>query len=195
MLKISFCQLKTAFAISSLSILLGAFPGQSQRSDADLTETLLDGADCVVSGSNGWSELDSDNDPISINRQVYNPLFYMRVEEEGFTTLSCRVDPERFSVLNLEFGVDDDSAWKAVRMTVNIYQGGELKHTYADMQAGSIARTILALDDSAISQSPNNIAIEITDCDAQTGLFYERNCALQVTEARLLPTSTYSNVR
>lgn len=190
MLKTSLRQLSTAFTIASLSILLGAFPGQSQRDNTDLSATLLDGADCVFYTSSVMAELYTDAAQVSINRIVYDRIFSMEASSSNHSsTLSCRVDSDRFSAVDLQMGVSDAAIRNGTSMTVSLYQGGNLRHTYANMQAGSMVEVLLDLNDQGISRHANSFAIEITNCNYSFG-----HCYLQFIEARLLPAPSITGI-
>lgn len=154
----------------------------AQRDPADLTAFLLDGADCVLSGSSSSSRLYTEVKPLSIDRQVFDRLFSMRARASGgSSTITCRADPQKFSVIDLQMGVHDDSARYGTNMVVNVYQGGNLRHTYNNVQAGTIINTVLDLNDSEIPRNSNSFAVEIFNCQTSD------HCYLQFVEARLYP--------
>ena len=162
-----------------------ALPVYSQRNQPDFTSTLLDGSNCVVSGTSTLRGVDNDVEQVSINRQVFERLFSIYVYEDHRITLSCRIDTESYALADLQMGVTDNSAqYGAVNLTVDVYQGGNLKYTYS-MRAGSIVNTVLDLNDPEVPRNSGSIAIEMK-CSRNARL--SGFCHLQFIEARLYPT-------
>lgn len=172
-------------AITCFLYTIGFSTGSSlaQRSPADLTAYLLDAADCIVSGSNSsYSRLYDEISTTAIDRQVYDRLFSISSYfNGGNTTITCRADSEEFRTVDLQMGVSDNSAQYGSNMTINIYQGGHLKHTYNDVQSGTMINALLDLDDPQVPRNANSFAVEIFNCQGR------RQCYLQFVEARLHP--------
>lgn len=176
------------FALSLINLTI--LPGQAQRSDADLSSNLLEGADCVVSGTTSYSYLIDDIEQVSIGRQVFDRLFFIRTIDGGNSvTLSCRADSGRYSLLDLQIGITDDSVKDGINVTIDVFQGGTLRYTYSDVQPGSMISTVLDLNDSAVSTDPSNVAIEMT-CHANRSAV----CKLQFITAKLYPSSNYTSL-
>lgn len=174
--------------------LLGFLPQRAfaQRNEADLTAFLLNGADCVISGSNNnRSRLYTETKPVAINRQIFDRLFSMgSANRGGNSTLACRANSQEYSIVDLRMGVTDNSAQSGATMTVNVYQGGNLKHTYNNVQAGTMVSVVLDLDDPEIASNPNSFAVEIFDCNAGSP---DGACYLQFVEARLYPSGSFTS--
>ena len=165
----------------------------AQRSDADLTASLLDGADCLASSSDAsWSynTIHTESEPVAINRQIFDRRLSIGADHDGGnTSLSCRVNSRDFSTVDLQMGITDASAQYAVSMTVNIYQGGNLKHTYNNVQAGTMINVLLDLQDPSIPSNQNSFAVEILDCSSSGS----SGCYLQFVEARLYPNDSFTS--
>lgn len=162
----------------------------AQRNEADLTAFLLNSADCVLSGSSNRSRLYDDVAPVSINRQVFDRLFAMGARYEGGnSTISCRANSQKFGLVDLQMGMHDNSARSEATMTVNVYQGGNLKHTYNSVQAGTLINVVLDLNDPEVANNPDSFAVEIFDCNAGSP---DYQCYLQFVEARLYPVGSYT---
>ncbi|MEO0646379.1 MAG: hypothetical protein AAFZ17_09545 [Cyanobacteria bacterium J06650_10] len=175
-------RLSTAVACSLSALSFLSTSASAQRNEADLTEYLLDAADCITSGSSSASRLYDELSTTSINRQVYDRLFSVSSwHDGGNTTISCRANSEEFSIVDLQMGVSDNSAQYGRNMTVNVYQGGNLRHTYNDVQAGTMISVVLDLNDSQIPRNANSFAVEIFNCQGRN------QCHLQFVEARLHP--------
>lgn len=175
-------QIVAASLLACLPIGFFARYGLAQRNDADLTAALLTGAECVVSGSsNYYSELNTDTASVAISYQVFKRLFSLRsINEGGDSTLSCRASNQEFSTVDLRIGVTDGNAEYGTSMTINVYQGGNLKHTYRAVQAGTMISVLIDLSDPR-SNNPESFAIQIFDCNGS------RHCYLQFIEATLHP--------
>lgn len=144
--------------------------------------SLLEAADCQIAGSTNESQILNQPSLVSINRQVFDRQFALGTyDNANFVTLSCRADANRFSSVDLQMGVDDNAVRDNVNLTVDVYQGGNLRQTYRNMRAGSIANVVLDLADPEVPTNSNNFAIEVT-CHTQRA-----NCNLQFLEARLYP--------
>lgn len=144
--------------------------------------SLLEAADCQIAGSTNESQILNQPSLVSINRQVFDRQFAIGTyDNANFVTLSCRADANRFSSVDLQMGVDDNAVRDNVNLTVDVYQGGNLRQTYRNMRAGSIANVVLDLADPEVPTNSNNFAIEVT-CHTQRA-----NCNLQFLEARLYP--------
>lgn len=185
---------RLSFVIFFTIFLMGLWPNRilAQKNEADLTAFLLNGADCVVSGSNrSYSRLYTQTQPVAINRQIFDRLFSMRAYKDGgYSTLTCRASSQNFSIVDLQLGVSDDSAQSGANMTVNIYQGGNLRHTYNSVRAGTLINVVLDLNNPEIATNPDSFAIEIFDCNAGSP---DRSCYLQFVEARLYPTGSFTS--
>lgn len=167
--------------------------GLSQRNDADLTAFLLNGADCVVSSSSRYhSDLDTEADSMPIGNQVFTRLFSLSSDNEGEnSTLACRASNQEFSTASLQMGIDDNSVQSGTIMTINIYQGGNLKHTYRSVEAGRMISVLLDLNDPQVPNNPDSFAVEIFDCQAASP---RHACYLQFTEATLYPSGSVTSL-
>jgi hypothetical protein len=188
MLKAIFKKLPHAFLFALFGISTVVLPGQAQKNDADLSSILLEGGDCVVSGSGSRSRLYDEVSVVSINRQVFDRIFSIGAYKDGnFVTLSCRADPAEYGLVDLQMGVTDNAVRNEANLTVNIYQGGNLIHTFSNMRAGSIATVVLDLNNPDVLSNPDAFAVEMT-CYARSS-----DCYLQFIEARLYPAGEYTS--
>ncbi|NEO85695.1 MAG: hypothetical protein F6J87_15805 [Spirulina sp. SIO3F2] len=185
--------LSLALLLSSLlGIAATALPSQAQREGADLSSALLEDANCVTSVSRSAGRpMYVRKELVPINRQVFEQQFSLHSYHDGNrVTLTCKIDNERYDILDLEMGVSDNSEEHNAEMTVNVYQGGIVIHTYANMQAGSMANVILDLNTDEIPSDPSNIAVEVI---CHNSVNYDPTCDLHVVTARLYPTDQYSS--
>ncbi|MEN8443874.1 MAG: hypothetical protein ABG776_02555 [Cyanobacteria bacterium J06555_13] len=193
MLKTHLRQLGIAF-ISALPLTgLLSQSSLAQRNDADLTAFLLNGADCVVSASEyGYDRLNTETEPVSINHQVFERLFSIGASDDGGSaSISCRANSRDFGLVDLRMGVTDGSAQSGANMTINVYQGGNLRHTYKDVQAGSLISVLFDLNAPEIANNPDSFAVEIFNC---TDINNAGNrCNLQFVEARLYPAGSINS--
>ncbi|MGJ5673173.1 MAG: hypothetical protein ACR9NN_06095 [Nostochopsis sp.] len=165
--------------LSALYLGTNTLPASSQRSSADNSASLYTGAECITARDR-FSGIRNDSTNVSISRQLYTSSMSMRASASSnkSTVLTCKADPKKFSTLKLQMGVSDDS--RGELMTMNIYQGGNLQHTYKNIGPGKLINTVLDLEDRNITK-PENITIELL---CETG-----RCVVYFLEAQLLPNS------
>lgn len=159
-----------------------------RQEGAELTFNLLEGADCVVSGSATTSFMRDSTEVVSVNNQVYDSSFFVQASRGNRVTLSCRID-EIHGLLDLELGVPDNIQRYDSVMAVNIYQGGNVIYNYRNLRAGSKIVSVLNLEDPEILSNPNSIAVELI---CSSGY----RCQLHAIEATLYPasnTTSFSN--
>lgn len=163
--------------------------GVSSRVEgSDHSDFLLSSADCVMTSSNSNYRLSERTESVPISRQIYTSLFALASpNQSGSSTLSCSVDPIEFGTLDLQVGVNDESIANDARMTVNIYQGSNLKYRYANVQGGTLIDALLVLDGAEVSAGRSNFAIEISNCQSR------RACQLEFTKAQLLPSDGFAS--
>ena len=169
MLKTRFNRLLIGF-IAALP-LIGTLPHQmlaqsvEGRDDgSDHRDFLLSRANCLKTSSNSNYRLSNKTESVSINRQIYTSFFAVGAPgRSGNSSLSCSVDPADFGTLDLQIGVDDESVSNEARMTVNIYQGSNLKYRYDNVRGGTLINVLLVLDGPEVSGGQSNFAIEISD--------------------------------
>ncbi|TFI55923.1 hypothetical protein BLD44_000865 [Mastigocladus laminosus UU774] len=165
---------------TALYLGINTSPASSQRSSTDNSASLYKGATCTTSKSSGRIKTDSTN--VSVSRQLYTSSMSMYTARNKFIMLTCKADPNKFSTLKLQMGVSDDDSKQLSLMTVNIYQGGNLQHTYKDIGPGKLINTVLDLQNRNITK-PENIAIELL-CEKANPY-----CTVYFFEAQLLPSS------
>ncbi|MBD1910707.1 MULTISPECIES: hypothetical protein [unclassified Leptolyngbya] len=164
-------------------------PAPTQETSTNLTPSLFEAADCQISGSTNESQIYDQTTLVSINRQIFDRLFAIGTyDNANFVTLSCRADASRYSLVGLQMGIDDNAARENVNLTIDVYQGGNLRQTYRNLRAGSTANVVLDLADPAVPTNPNNFAVEMT-CHTQRA-----NCYLQFLEARLYPIDSATSL-
>lgn len=157
---------------------------KAQRADADLTARLLSGANCVSTGSDGHSHLEQKVENISVGRQLYTSVFLMRTWKGNSVMLTCKVDPKKFSTLDLKFGVSDGAMELNPVFTINIYQAGNKKATFNNVTPGRLMDYAIDLEQSG------NVALEII-CERANGSGY---ASVHFFDAQLLPNSRRSQL-
>lgn len=150
-----------------------------------LDAPLLSGASCVASPTGrafvGLREQQSD---ISVGRQFYRSPFYLGAGRRGETALlTCQADPRTYRLLRLRMGVADSSD-ADTRMTVYLYQGGDVRYTHQNIRPGAIINTVLDFADPQVNGQPYNFAIEVLCHHERT------ECNLHALEAELVHISS-----
>lgn len=157
----------------------------AQRNPADLTALLVEGANCVVSGSETWSRLYEESGSVSVAKQLLTSEFYLTAQENEFVLLTCGADSSRFDTLSLNIGISDTPV--ETLMTINIYHSGNVVHTYSNVGPGNQMDTLLDLQSAELA-NPQSVAIEMLCHDARARNF---PCALHFIDATLHPSPEY----
>ncbi|MBW4635817.1 MAG: hypothetical protein KME30_29230 [Iphinoe sp. HA4291-MV1] len=104
------------------------FPTTSPTPTPSLTPAVFSDAECALSSSNSWRtkfwKNDNTKDLIVVNHQSYTYSASMYAYRDEFIEVSCRIDADNFSKVNLMIGVSDNSI--STVMAIKIYQGGKL---------------------------------------------------------------------
>ncbi|MEN8443875.1 MAG: hypothetical protein ABG776_02560 [Cyanobacteria bacterium J06555_13] len=189
MLTTRFGKIGSAFLLALPIVSLLPQQLHAQRSD-DFSDFLLNGATCVVSGPNSnYSRIFSTQEAVSINRQAFNREFSIGATQRGDTLLSCNVDTDQFGLVSLQMGAGDESVATEAVMRIGVYHGGNLRHTYNSVQAGSnMVNVLLDLEDPAVASNPGSFSIEVS-CRA----YGNQVCYLHFIEAKLHPASGFAS--
>ncbi|MEM8604757.1 MAG: hypothetical protein AAGF24_13090 [Cyanobacteria bacterium P01_H01_bin.121] len=157
---------------------------QGDFGTTNVQANLLDQAICQTSTSGTTGELIQASQPVSVGRQLYTATAQFRSGPEEFTLLTCEVEANDYQGLQLQLGVSDNAAQVEPTMTVNLYQGGTLLESYADLTTSDRIITTLDLRNPA-QANPADVAIELV-CDRTR----QRTdfCELYVLDATLVPT-------
>ena len=118
-------------------------------------------------------------------RRLYNSRFRMRAEPDAYTVLSTNIDTDSFDSLRVKFVTPDYAAAEEHQTRLILWQGGDDKVIYDNMQPGTVIDYEFALDYSN-SDDPGSISFEI-QCDQGKGV----GCTVYFIEAELSPTGEF----
>jgi hypothetical protein len=146
------------------------FPVQAQghsgrNAKPNLDVSVLAGGTCTnfyqpADSSHRFAGLNQIKNNVSINRQLYESPFFLAIGIGGSATLTCKIDQSKYRLLKIKMGIAD-SDYPQTRMTVQIYQGGNVMYTHRGTP-GTIIDSVLNLSDPKVQGQAHNISIEMT---------------------------------
>ena len=118
-------------------------------------------------------------------RQLFNSPFRMRAHVGGYTVLSTSIDVDDFDGLRVKIVTPDYATAREHKTRLILWQGGDDKAIYDNVQPGTVIDYDFALDYSE-SDNPGSISFEI-QCDDSQGYY----CSAYFVEAELSPTGEF----
>ena len=165
----------TTFSFTAITTGLSSW---AQRTGPPNQFDLLDNATCVA--STGIGDLRIEQQTPVIGNQLFTSAFHIDVGPGNKVSFACDIDSTSFDSLTLAVGIPDEAADYGGRMSVNIWQGGEIIHGHPNAQPGQLINGGIDLTRSDMT-NPNKVSVELI-CD-QYGLGYR--CELHFVQALL----------
>ena len=180
----------TGLLVSNVPAVGQPRPEPQGRVDSSVDMPLLDGAQCTHTSSRSrYDRLRTGASMVSVNRRPYESQFYMSIRATYNAAITCLADARTYPLATLQMGVPDDDAAHATLATVNVYQRGNIIHSYANVVPGSLIDTPLSLGNG------EDFAVEII-CHRAGSSGKNSSCNLHFLEAKLYSAgngSTYGN--
>ena len=169
----------TGLLVSNIPAVGQPRPEPQGRVDSSVDMPLLDGAQCTHTSSRSrYDRLRTGASIVSVNRRPYESQFYMSIRATYNAAITCLADARTYPLATLQMGVPDDDAAHATLATVNIYQRGNVIHSYANVVPGSLIDTPLSLGNG------EDFAVEII-CHRAGSSGKNSSCNLHFLEAKL----------
>ncbi len=165
------CSLTPAFGQSD--------PNARGRVGPEQEMPLLDGAQCTYNTSRStYDRLSTGSSLVAVNRRPYESQFFMPIRATYEAALTCLADSSTFPLLVLQMGVPDEDAARDSLATVNVYQSGNIIHSYDNIVPGSLINTTLILGNG------EDFSVELI-CHRSGPGGKSSNCNLHFLEAKL----------